>query len=520
MEPASPGTNTGTTHIERYLVPDTMVVQTCRLLHVEDTLDDAELIEASLARSGMAFSLHRVDTEEGYRAALQTRQFDAILCDYRLPRFSAEHALRILGEHDRAIPFIIVSHHIGETAAVIAMQNGASDYLTKGDLGRLAKAISGAIDRNRARAEKQMALDALRRNEALTRSILDSLSARIAVLDGDGRILAVNRPWLTEDGGGQSVTGVVGDNYLQALERAAAGGNQVAADGLAAIRCVMAREKLSVSLDYSQCGDARRWFLGRVMALQHSQAGVVISHQDITDRVLAHLALDDANRRLQVLSKRLLQVQEDERRAISRELHDDFGQSLTALKIGLHRVARDAQEPQRALLGEALGVADTTLEKIRALALKLRPPQLDQLGLVEAIEALVQRQQIATGLSIRCAVDGLARAGMCAEQETACYRIVQEALSNACRHAHASRIEIAGEVGANLVRVSIHDNGHGFDVGGMNESSLKSGSMGLISMEERAQLAGGRLRVRSVHGGGTTVTVTFPLSAAIAGAAG
>jgi signal transduction histidine kinase len=206
-------------------------------------------------------------------------------------------------------------------------------------------------------------------------------------------------------------------------------------------------------------------------------------------------------------------VQEEERRAISRELHDDVGQSLSALKIGLHRLEQEASRPS-AVLSECVAVAGTTLERLRQMALELRPPQLDQLGLEEALEWLAERQRKATGLSVVCRFHGIENRRPPATLESACYRIAQEGLNNAARHAQAKNVRIQVDADSGLLRLAIHDDGVGFDAEAARQRSGRCGHLGLISMEERARLAGGRLKLRSVAGAGTTLTAIFPLGPA------
>ena len=144
------------------------------------------------------------------------------------------------------------------------------------------------------------------------------------------------------------------------------------------------------------------------------------------------------------------------------------------------------------------------------LALDLRPPQLDQLGLKEALEWLAQRQSAASGLAITCKSTGLDTRPPAA-LESACYRIAQEALNNATRHSKATQVAISVESDGALLKLVVRDDGIGFDEPSERLRVMRSGSMGLIGMEERAQLAGGRLKLRSVPGGGTTVSAIFPL---------
>jgi len=273
------------------------------------------------------------------------------------------------------------------------------------------------------------------------------------------------------------------------------------------------------SMEYQgNTGSGTRWYVARAMPLEGSDEETVISHSDVTDRMLSHVALDDANKRLRALSKRLLAVQEDERRAISRDLHDDVGQTLGALKIGLHRLATAGAEEQPALLAECLGAASEALERLRQLAMDLRPPQLDQLGLREALEWLAQRQSAASGLPVTCRFTGIDER-VPAALESTCYRIVQEALNNATRHAQATAITIAVESDGTLLKLAVRDEGVGFDEKAARMRVQRTGSMGLMGMEERAQLAGGRLRIRSVIGAGTTVSAIFPLVVKASGAA-
>lgn len=488
--------------------------KTFNILHVEDSPDDAELVMFALRGPHFKSAVTRVDTEPEFLAQLDAGIPDVVLCDYDLPRFSAGRALQILQERGLEVPFILVSHHIGENAAVVAMQQGASDYLRKGDLGRLPKAIEAALDRSKARKEKAAAVAALRVSERIQRSILNSLMPRIALLDGEGVVIAVNKAWEDFDTAGTSMKVAKpepGTNYLHVLDDVGARGGQFATELRDGIKEVIAGTKKAFSVDYElKVGASAHWYIVRVMPLEGSERGAVVSHRDVTDRMLSHLALEDAHKRLQTLSKRMLAIQEEERRNISRELHDDVGQTLTALKIGLHRLAEGRVGNPQGLTAECVGKADAALEKLRQIALDLRPPQLDQLGLEEALGWLAERQHAMTGLVIRCKFSGLDRRPP-PSLESACYRIAQEAINNATRHASAKEVQVSVESDGTLLKLNIHDDGVGFDEQAARQRVLKGGSMGLIGMEERAHLVGGRLKLRSVPGSGTTVSAIFPL---------
>jgi two-component system sensor histidine kinase UhpB len=490
------------------------MIPSYHLLLVEDSPDDAELLLLSLRNAPFTVTSTRVETEAEYEAALSGALPDLVLCDFHLPRFSADRALQMLQARQLDIPFIVVSHRIDEQTAVTAMQNGASDYLLKNRLGRLPKAIEGAIERRISRQQKLKAEQALRASEAMKRSILNSLNTRIAVLDGKGIIVAINKAWETFDGArGQllSTPASVGTNYFDLLREATARGDGVAERGMNALRAVINRETAFASMEYELAvPGGTQWFVARAFPLEDSADGAVVSHEDVTDRMLAHHALDAAHKRLQAVSKRVLSIQEEERHRISRELHDDVGQSLTALKIGLHRLGQRVNEEHKDLLSECLGIADTTLNDLRRLSQELRPPQLDQLGLEDALEWLVDHQRRATGIDIQSHFARHAER-LPPEIESVCYRIAQEALNNATRHARANHITFRIERNDELIRMVVSDDGIGFDMATERRKAIRAGSLGLISMEERAQLAGGRLDVRTVPGDGTTVEVMFAL---------
>jgi PAS domain S-box-containing protein len=231
--------------------------------------------------------------------------------------------------------------------------------------------------------------------------------------------------------------------------------------------------------------------------------------RDITQRKRGQAALEMANSRLQALSRRVLEIQEDERRSISRELHDDVGQSLLALRMGLHRLVGHSDGRDSALLAHCIEVSDAVQEKLRELSVQLTPPQLEQLGVQDALRWLVSRQRAMTGLAIACEF-GPEPGRLPAEVESACYRICQEALNNATRHGQAKNITVALAADPTALVLAIRDDGIGFDELPGRERALLSGSLGLISMEERARFAGGRLELQTGPGAGTCVRAIFP----------
>ena len=240
--------------------------------------------------------------------------------------------------------------------------------------------------------------------------------------------------------------------------------------------------------------------------------------QDITERKRADAALRESAARLEALSRRLLVAHEEERQSLARELHDDLGQALTAARIHIQSAERYATDGSvlRERLTDSRAVLDHALDRVRAISRGLRPPQLDDLGLAIALRAHVERSY--PGDSPRVALE--AEEPLPALPEAvpiACFRIAQEAIHNAVRHGGASLVQVALVTVGGELRVSIDDDGHGFDVEAARASARAGNSIGLSGMEERAQLAGGRFVLRSAPGHGTHVEASFGLGAGGAG---
>lgn len=213
-------------------------------------------------------------------------------------------------------------------------------------------------------------------------------------------------------------------------------------------------------------------------------------------------------RELQALSLRLLRIQEDERRAIARELHDEIGQLLTGLKLQLEAGLKAAGDsPLRTHFTEATTTATSLLEHVRMLTQQYRPRVLDDLGLQPAIEWHLKQFTKQTGIEVDFAAD-LPAARLPGELETVVYRIVQESLTNVARHAQAKQAAVAITHDERQLIVEISDRGRGFD---LTAALAKTDSLGLAGLRERVNLAGGRIEMHSAVGAGTRITAEFPL---------
>ena len=209
---------------------------------------------------------------------------------------------------------------------------------------------------------------------------------------------------------------------------------------------------------------------------------------------------------LQALTGRLIDAQESERRTISRELHDDIGQAITAIKMCAASIPKEDEAGRAEVVDEIVGIADQTIAKLRDLSMLLRPPQLDALGLEAALRWQSERLFRGGRPTLELHLQTLPQRPDAAV-ELACFRIAQEALTNVLRHADATQVTLtlAAQDGQGLL-LTILDDGRGFD-------GQRVEGLGLITMRERAQHIGGTLDIESVPGDGTCLRVRLPLHA-------
>jgi PAS domain S-box-containing protein len=221
--------------------------------------------------------------------------------------------------------------------------------------------------------------------------------------------------------------------------------------------------------------------------------------------------LKEYSRKLQALSCRVVEAQETERRNIARELHDEIGQTLTVMQLNLQAMLQspeaDGLTPR---LEEILTAVERVLAQVRDISLDLRPSILDHLGLEPALRWYTFRQAALVELIVQFHSDGLEQR-LDPVIETGCFRVAQEALTNVTRHARARTVTVDLHAINGQLNLRVRDDGVGFDVASVRERAVRGASLGLLSMEERAALAGGGLEFTSTPGQGTEVQAWFPL---------
>ncbi len=256
---------------------------------------------------------------------------------------------------------------------------------------------------------------------------------------------------------------------------------------------------------YALLSEANASLSQREAALSETAARL---HAEVVARQEAQAILARQRTELQALAHRLVEVQEDQSRALSREIHDTSAQALTALKMGLALLKRKVGDDPALIsrIDELSHVADSVAEDLHRLSVNLRPASLDRYGLEAALEQLVAAVEKQTGITVELQVLGLTER-LPDDVETALYRIVQEAMTNIGRYARATHVRVFIERTDGLVRLQVSDNGQGFDV----DEALSRGRLGLLGMRERSLMLGGVFTLHSAPGQGATIVVEAPV---------
>lgn len=243
-----------------------------------------------------------------------------------------------------------------------------------------------------------------------------------------------------------------------------------------------------------------------------ADVGAVEVTVDITESKLAERALKESRERLQTLSQRLVEVQEEERRAIARELHDRVGQTLAALNINLiiinDQLAGKVDEQINARLNDSMKLVTETITLVRDVMSNLRPSVLDDYGLEAALQSYLDDYMRRYGIRVLMDKSGSLSSRPGPSVEMTFLRIAQEALMNVARHARASNVTLSLQQNEGAIRLTVRDNGRGIEPA---EQARRPGSHGLTIMRERAEALGGTLEVESAPGQGTRITVTIPV---------
>jgi len=545
-----------------------------QVLLIEDSEDDAALVEVELRRVGYAPACHRVETAEALSAALGRQQWDLVIADYRLPRFDGLAGLALVKQKGLDLPFIIVSGYITEETAVAAMKAGAHDYVMKDNLARLGSAVERELREATVRRERRRSEEQLKAQHTITlilatapsfdeaapsilRVLLDSLkmdfgglwvpdaedrllrpfalslrapspaldaflagSRRLAIARGTsfaGRVWEQRRAiWIADLSEDTSL--ILRDLVTEAGLRSAAAFPIQSGGVFFGVLEFFTLRRLNSDLTLLNMMTAISSEIGQFMQRRSAEEALRRAHDELEMRVQRRTAdLKSANAKLhaaiaerQRLEYELLEITEKERRRIGLDLHDDLGQQLSGLALmtkGLQLKLAKRRAHETSDAARIHNLVQRAITHARDLASDLATLDLKGDDLPAALDGLARHAAGLFKISCQFEAEGTIPP-LEPNSASQLYKIAQEAVTNAIKHAKAKRVGIRLANGASELVLTVQNDGQPFP-------SLKSHStgMGLRIMNYRANLIGAALEVKGVGSRGTRVTCTVPLEA-------
>lgn len=495
------------------------------ILVVDDEIDLCRRIERELEKEGYQTTV-AYDGVEGMDY-FKNYRVDVVIADIKMPRMSGLEMLKACREITDDFVSIIITDHGDHETAIEALKLGASNYLKKPiSLEELIVSVNNGIDllllrrglsahrrelEIKTALKEQYAKNLEKMVEERTKEIKklsDAVHAStdsIIISDLDGKITDINEATLkmysTDD-----QTDLVGKGSFDLI--ATEDRDKAVADMKEAMErgYVRDREYQIVIKDGSKV--PVEMSVSVMKGVDGKPIGFVGIIRDITERKHVEEELKQYTERLKALSYRLLEVQENERRYIARELHDEIGQALTGLKLSLEGIASLPAEEIMARLSEVQESVRELLNRVRNMSLDLRPSMLDDLGLLPALLWHFDRYTSQTNVRVNFKHIGLDKRFR-SEIETAVYRIIQEALTNVARHACTREVTVLiSVIREEIFIINIEDRGIGFDFNTIKSTKVTAGIGG---MRERVALLGGKMMIDSSPGIGTCINVEIPL---------
>jgi signal transduction histidine kinase len=361
--------------------------------------------------------------------------------------------------------------------------------------------------------ERKRTEDALGESQKLLHLVLATLPVGVLVMDRAGNAVLSNGALKQIWGGDAIVSGR--ERWAQNKGFWHDSGKTIAPTDWASVRALSKGQTSLNELIDIQIYDGRRKTIQNSSApirnAEEQIVGALVVNEDVTERVRAEEALRESTDRLQHLSRRLLALQEEERRHLSRELHDRLGETLTALSINLSMLKEGVQGDVRAnaRIEDSAALVKSTAATIENIVAELRPPMLDDHGLGAALDWYGRQFAARAGIAVSVQADEPS-VRVAPEVRIALFRIAQEALNNVAKHAKARRVVIAlSRAGSEFV-MSVSDDGVGLP-GAEKRAERRGNEFGLVTMRERAEAVGGRFEVARLPERGTRLTVRVPL---------
>ncbi|MFA5973734.1 MAG: PAS domain S-box protein [Lentimicrobiaceae bacterium] len=482
------------------------------LLIVDDSNDNLLYLGTALK----ILKVNLIKAQSGIEALEKTKGIELVLAiiDIRMPGLNGyELALKMNETREVKVPIIFMTaSHMDEIDEFEGYGSGAVDYIYKPINKRILQSKVSVflnlfnqkqiIIRNAALLKKSadeliIANAALKESEEKYRSYIDHAPEGVFITDETGKYIEVNNA-------GCSISGFMKDETLkmsvfdmlpeESLE-----------EGLAHFRAVVETGTAKADLLFKHKDGTKRWVTFNVVKLAENR--FLGFTKDITDRKKAENELKSSLVQLHKLTQYTEKVRENERLAISRELHDDLGQALTAVKIDLGLIRQKVSDPDKLLkINKVYTLVSEIIKTVQRLTSQLRPQIIDDLGLDAAIEWYTKEFAQRNGIGVYLNLDsGIV---IFPDASLTLFRIMQESLTNVARHSGATRVDIGLTKTADSINFRISDNGIGITENGLNSKK----SFGIMNMIERATSLGGSLDIYRENGHGTVIKLVLPLN--------
>ena len=483
-----------------------------RVLFVEASQDDLQQTLAKLADSNFLVEYQCVNDAYAMKIALLSEAWDVVLCSYNPPAFGGLEALNLMHSLNIELPFLFLSHNLREENIIQAIQAGAGDYIYQGNLNRLVPAIEHYLREAVIRQEhRQMLLD-LKENQIRLHALISNLPGMAYQLLQTAHN-EFSFPYVSE--GSYALLGV----HPKELESdPSLFINMLHPDDLPSYTKTMQDSARDLSFVYwegriqSLPAGEIKWVNLRCSPRTLPQGlqweGLIFN---ITERKLAEIGAMRSQEQLRELSAHIQDVREQERLALSREVHDDMGSMLTAIKMDIAWLGKRINSNEPALTAKLTDIENLVTKCASAasnIARNLRPSALDSFGIVAAIEVEASEFEKRTG--IPCLLDTVDEGvAVTPTVSITLFRIFQETLNNIMKHAHASKVRVLIHNRINSVDLTVSDNGCGLS----EPDRQKPRSFGLRGIQERVARFNGDVRITSKPGKGTTIAVSIPQAA-------
>jgi len=480
-----------------------------RVLFVEASEDDMQQTLAKLEQNEFLVEYQRVQDAVTMKAALLAQQWDVVLCSYNPPAFGGLEALSLTQALNIDTPFLFLSHNVREENIIRAIQAGAGDYIFQGNLNRLVPAIEHYLREAAIRREHMQMLIDLKENQERLHALIANLPGMAyQILQADSG--AVTFPYVSE--GSHTLLGLYPhdlekspslffnllhpadiDSYKKAMLASAKNLTFVYWEGR--IKSLPDAETKWISLRCSP----------RKMPHGIQWEGMIFN---ITERKLAEIAIVRSQDQLRELSAHIQDVREQERLSLAREVHDDMGSMLTAIKLDIAWLGGRLNQKEPAFAAKIQGIEELVQKCAAAasnISRNLRPSALDCFGIVAAIE--IEAKEFEQRTNISCVLETIDEGVEASPNITiTLFRIFQEALNNIIKHAKASKVKVSIYNRMDGVKLTVQDNGRGLS----EPDRLKPRSFGLRGIQERVARFAGEVQIKSEPGQGTSITVSLP----------